>query len=61
MDTASPRDIARLLQTRERGEKAVPGERIPLAHGELCGRAPHHMDRDQPGNTLQKTGAARVR
>jgi hypothetical protein len=61
MTTASPRDIARLLQTWGRVEKAVPDEHIPPAHGELCGRAPHHIDRDRPGPIPQRTVAARVR
>jgi hypothetical protein len=38
MDTASPRDVTRLLQTWGRREKAAVFEHIPLAHGELCGR-----------------------
>jgi hypothetical protein len=60
MDTASPRDIARLLETWGRGEEAVPGEHIPPAHGELCGRAPHHIDSDRSGPALQMTAAARA-
>jgi len=60
MDTASPRDIVRSLQTWGRGEMAALGEHIPLVRGELCGRAPHHMGRDRPGPTLQAAGAARA-
>ena len=61
MKTASPRDIARLLQTRGRREKAALGEFIPLAHGELCGRASHQIGRDFVGPTVQTPAAARAR
>jgi hypothetical protein len=61
MDTASPRDVARLLQTWGRGEEALPGEHTPPAYGELCGRAPRHIDRDRPGPAPQMTVTARAR
>ena len=60
MDTASPRDIARLPQPWGRGEAAVPGEHIPPTHWELCGQAPHHSDRVRHGPTLQMTVTARA-
>ncbi len=60
MNTASPRDVTRLLQTWGRGEEGILRERIPLVQGELCGQAPHQIGRDRPGPTLQTTVAARA-
>jgi hypothetical protein len=38
MESVSPRDIARLPQTRDRDEKVIPEERVPPVPGEVCGR-----------------------
>jgi hypothetical protein len=61
MDPASPRDIARLLQTRGPGEAALSGERNSPARRELSERAPHHIARVRPGLSLHITVAARAR
>ncbi len=59
MDTASPRDVTRSLQTWGRGEKEVLREHIPLVKGELCGRAPRGIDPHWRGPPLATTATAR--
>lgn len=61
MDTASPRDIARLLQILGRKEKAALGEHTSLARGELCRRAFHEMGRDWASPALRVAATARAR
>ncbi len=60
MNTASPRDVTRLLQTRGRGEKAVLEEHTYPVRGELCGPAPHPIGRKSLGPALPTATAGRA-
>jgi hypothetical protein len=60
MSTASLLDVPRLLQSRDRGEKAVLGEHIHPVHRESCALVPHPVGREIPGFAAPTTATQRA-
>jgi RNA polymerase sigma-70 factor, ECF subfamily len=55
MSTQPPPEITRLLQAWCHGDEAALDRLIPLVYNELHRLAHHHLQREQPGHSLQTT------
>ncbi len=55
METASPKEITRLLVAWGDGDEAALERLTPLVYEELRRLAHHYMGRERPGHTLQTT------
>jgi RNA polymerase sigma factor (TIGR02999 family) len=55
MASPSPGDVTRLLVAWSKGEQAALAELVPLVYRELHRLAKRHMNREQPGHSLQTT------
>jgi RNA polymerase sigma factor (TIGR02999 family) len=55
MDGPPPGEVSQLLRAWNNGDKAALDRLMPLVYDELRRMAKNHIDRQQPGHTLQTT------